>query len=121
MRARRAGSRKLQRGGRLGFCAGRQDDVRQEASLLRRLSRRIVAGLQARNEAQGYVQGTNRGVSQDSLSMTFPDGDQSVEKHRFLIIGARQSGTALVVSRVFCRNAIRVISARPATGTESAL
>ncbi|MGZ5435188.1 MAG: BrnT family toxin [Pyrinomonadaceae bacterium] len=49
---------------------------------------------------------------------TFPDADHSQEEHRFIIIGASERGTILVVSHTDDGELVRIISAREATHTE---
>lgn len=57
-------------------------------------------------------------VFQDTLSVTYPDIDHSEEEDRFLIIGAASTGSVVVVSHTFCKETIRIISARKATTKE---
>ena len=54
----------------------------------------------------------------DSLSMTFPDPDHSIEEDRYVIIGMSESGKLLVVSHTDRENRTRIISARRATRQE---
>ena len=51
----------------------------------------------------------------DPLSATFADPDHSTEEDRFITIGYSSKGRLFVVSHTERRNAIRIISARPAT------
>ena len=57
-------------------------------------------------------------VFEDSLSVTFPDIDHSVDEQRFLIIGMSALGRILVVSHTEDGDTIRIISARAATRPE---
>ena len=57
-------------------------------------------------------------VFQDSLSLTYPDIDHSVDEDRFLIIGLSSSGNVLVISHTFRNDVVRIISARKATKKE---
>jgi uncharacterized DUF497 family protein len=57
-------------------------------------------------------------VLDDPLSTTFPDPDHSLEEQRFLTIGSSLSGRILVVAHSDRGEAIRLISARPATPRE---
>ena len=54
-------------------------------------------------------------VFDDPLSDTFPDPDHSVEEQRFVIIGASERGTILVVAHTDDGEIVRLISAREAT------
>jgi len=54
----------------------------------------------------------------DSLSMTFPDPDHSIQENRFIIIGLSSSGRLLVVAHTYKKNRVRIISARKATRHE---
>lgn len=54
-------------------------------------------------------------VFDDPLSDTFPDPDHSLEEQRFVIIGASERGTILVVSHTDDGEIVRLISAREAT------
>jgi uncharacterized protein len=51
----------------------------------------------------------------DPLSDTFPDPDHSLNEHRFIIIGASESGKILVVSHTDDEQIVRIISAREVT------
>lgn len=57
-------------------------------------------------------------VLDDPLSTTFPDPDHSVDEQRYLTIGASLSGRILVVAHTDRGEAVRLISARPATSSE---
>jgi hypothetical protein len=57
-------------------------------------------------------------VFDDPLSTTFPDPDHSLDEQRFLTIGSSLSGRILVVAHTDRGEAIRLISARPATPSE---
>jgi uncharacterized protein len=54
----------------------------------------------------------------DSLSVTFPDPDHSIEEDRYVIIGMSRLGQLLVVSHTDRGNRTRIISARRATRQE---
>lgn len=54
----------------------------------------------------------------DPLAITFPDIEHSVSEQRFLTIGASVSNRLLVVIHADRQQAIRIISARPATVRE---
>ena len=51
----------------------------------------------------------------DPLSKTFPDPDHSQDEERFIIIGASESGTILVIAHTDDERTVRIISAREAT------
>jgi len=51
----------------------------------------------------------------DPLSNTFPDPDHSLNEHRFIIIGASESGKILVVAHTDDEQVVRIISAREVT------
>ena len=57
-------------------------------------------------------------VFYDPLSATFHDPDHSMTEDRFITVGHSPQGRLLVVSHTERRNAIRIISARPATISE---
>ena len=57
-------------------------------------------------------------VFQDSLSLTYPDTDHSIEEERYLIIGLSSSANVLVISHTFRNDNARIISARKATKRE---
>jgi uncharacterized DUF497 family protein len=57
-------------------------------------------------------------VLDDPLSTTFPDPDHSVDEQRYLTIGSSPSGRILVVAHTDRGEAVRLISARPATPSE---
>jgi uncharacterized protein len=54
----------------------------------------------------------------DPLAATFPDIEHSVSEHRLLTIGISIHGRVLVVVHTERQDAIRIISARPATPRE---
>jgi uncharacterized protein len=54
----------------------------------------------------------------DPLSKTGPDVDHSVDEHRFITFGMSARHRLLVVSYTETDEAIRLISARPATSRE---
>jgi uncharacterized DUF497 family protein len=57
-------------------------------------------------------------VFYDPLSATFDDPDHSTDEHRLSTIGFSSHGQLFVVSHTERGNAIRIISARPATAQE---
>lgn len=57
-------------------------------------------------------------VFDDSLSVTFPDPEHSIEEDRYVIIGMSRLGQLLVVSHTDRENRTRIISARIATRQE---
>jgi uncharacterized protein len=57
-------------------------------------------------------------VLNDPLSTTFPDPAHSVDEQRYLTIGSSLTGRILVVAHTDRGEAVRLISARPATQTE---
>lgn len=57
-------------------------------------------------------------VFYDPLSATFADPDHSVEEERFITVGYSSQGRLFVVSHTERGDAIRIISARPATMLE---
>ncbi len=57
-------------------------------------------------------------VFRDTLSLTYPDMDHSVDEDRYLIIGLSSFGNVLVISHTFRNDNIRIISARKATKKE---
>jgi uncharacterized DUF497 family protein len=57
-------------------------------------------------------------VFYDPLSATFPDPDHSVEEDRLITIGYSSQERLIVVSHTEREDAIRIISARPATVSE---
>ena len=57
-------------------------------------------------------------VFYDPLSATFDDPEHSFGEHRLITIGFSSHGTLFVVSYIERGNAIRIISARPATAPE---
>ena len=54
----------------------------------------------------------------DPLAITFPDVAHSASEQRFLTIGESVAARVLVVAHTERRQAIRIISARPATPGE---
>lgn len=57
-------------------------------------------------------------VFYDPLSATFADPDHSTEEDRFVTVGYSSQGRLFVVSHTERGDAIRIISARPATVLE---
>ena len=57
-------------------------------------------------------------VFYDPLSATFDDPDHSFGEHRLITIGFSSYGRLFVVSHTERGNAIRIVSARPATAQE---
>ena len=57
-------------------------------------------------------------VFYDPLSATFDDPDHSFSEHRLITIGFSSHGQLFVVSHTERGNAIRIVSARPATAQE---
>ncbi len=57
-------------------------------------------------------------VFQDTLSLTYPDLDHSVDENRHLIIGLSSFRNVLIISHAFRDDNIRIISARKATKKE---
>ena len=57
-------------------------------------------------------------VFYDPLSATFADPDHSIEEDRLITIGYSSQGRLFVVSHTERGDAIRIISARPATVSE---
>jgi uncharacterized DUF497 family protein len=57
-------------------------------------------------------------VLDDPLSTTFPDPGHSLDEQRYLTIGSSLSGRILVVAHTDRGEAVRLISARPATPSE---
>jgi uncharacterized DUF497 family protein len=57
-------------------------------------------------------------VLEDALSTTFPDPDHSIDERRYLTIGASLAGRILVVAHTDRGEAVRLISARPASPKE---
>jgi len=55
---------------------------------------------------------------EDSLAVTYRDPDHSEEELRFLTFGLSSTGRILVVAHTEREEAIRLISARPATRSE---
>jgi uncharacterized DUF497 family protein len=57
-------------------------------------------------------------VFQDTLSITVPDPDHSLEEDRYLIVGLSSRARQLIVSHTEQGNHIRIISARELTPRE---
>jgi len=57
-------------------------------------------------------------VLEDALSITFRDPDHSIEEFRFLTIGLGSTGRILMLAHTDRGEAVRLISARPATRSE---
>ncbi|MGL5080422.1 MAG: BrnT family toxin [Microcoleaceae cyanobacterium] len=57
-------------------------------------------------------------VFNDSLSVTFPDPDHSIEESRYVIIGVSRFEQLLMVAHADRGETIRIISARKATRPE---
>ena len=57
-------------------------------------------------------------VFRDTLSVTFPDVEHSIQEERYLIIGLSSKNRILVISHVYRDKSIRIISARQATKRE---
>jgi uncharacterized DUF497 family protein len=57
-------------------------------------------------------------VLEHTLSTTFRDPDHSIEEFRFLPIGPSSIGRILMVAHTDRAEAVRLISARPATRSE---
>ena len=57
-------------------------------------------------------------VFYDPLAATFYDPDHSIDEDRFITVGYSSQGRLFVVSHMEGRDAIRIISARPATISE---
>jgi uncharacterized DUF497 family protein len=57
-------------------------------------------------------------VLEHPLSITFRDPDHSFDEFRFITIGIGRSGRILMVSHADRAEAVRLISARPATRSE---
>ena len=55
---------------------------------------------------------------EDTLAVTYRDPDHSDEELRFLTFGASSTGRILVVAHTDREDAVRLISARPATRSE---
>ena len=69
-----------------------------------------------RKQKLGFREATT--VFGDPLATTFPDVDHSASEQRFLTIGVSVSGRLLIVAHTERWEAIRIISARPATPHE---
>jgi len=54
----------------------------------------------------------------DTLSVTFPDVEHSIQEERYLIIGLSSKNIILIISHVYRDESIRIISARQATKRE---
>lgn len=57
-------------------------------------------------------------VSDDALSITFPDPDHSIGENRYVIIGISRFEQLLVVAHTDRGEKVRIISARKATRQE---
>jgi len=57
-------------------------------------------------------------VLEDALSITFRDPDHSIEEFRFLTIGLGSTARIIMVAHTDREEAVRLISARPATRSE---
>jgi hypothetical protein len=57
-------------------------------------------------------------VLEHALSITFRDPDHSSEEFRFLTLGLASTGRILMVAHTDRAEAVRLISARPATRSE---
>ena len=57
-------------------------------------------------------------VLDDPLSTTFPDPEHCLDEQRYITVGSAVSGRILVVAHTDRGEAIRLISARPATPSE---
>ena len=57
-------------------------------------------------------------VFYDPLSATFADPDHSIEEDRFITVGYSSQGRLFIISYTERGDAIRIISARPATMLE---
>jgi uncharacterized DUF497 family protein len=66
-----------------------------------------------RKHKLGFREGAT--IFGDPLATTFPDIEHSAVEQRFLTIGTSASGRLLVVAHTERGEAIRIISARPAT------
>ena len=54
----------------------------------------------------------------DTLSVTFPDAEHSIQEERYIIVGLSRNNRILVISHVYRNTTIRIISARQATKRE---
>jgi uncharacterized DUF497 family protein len=54
----------------------------------------------------------------NSLSITYPDPDHSIDEHRFITIGESRRGRLLIVAHTERGDNIRIISAREVTRQE---
>ena len=54
----------------------------------------------------------------DSLSVTYPDPDHSIQEERFLMIGLSNKHRILVISHMYYNETVRIISARQTTKRE---
>jgi len=57
-------------------------------------------------------------VFYDPLSATFEDPEHSTGEYRFVTVGASSQGRLIVVAHTEREDALRIISARPATAHE---
>ncbi|KOR29029.1 hypothetical protein TI03_03340 [Achromatium sp. WMS1] len=54
----------------------------------------------------------------DTLSVTYPDPEHSMNEERFVMIGLSSKQQVLVISHMYRGKTVRIISARPATKRE---
>ncbi|KOR31753.1 hypothetical protein TI05_11640 [Achromatium sp. WMS3] len=54
----------------------------------------------------------------DTLSVTYPDPEHSMNEERFVMIGLSSKQQVLVISHMYRGETVRIISARPATKRE---
>jgi uncharacterized protein len=66
-----------------------------------------------RKDGVGFREATT--LFGDPLAITFPDVEHSASEQRFLTIGESVAGRVLVIAHTERQEAIRIISARPAT------
>ena len=74
------------------------------------------AGANARKHGVSFEEAVT--ALEDSLAVTYPDPDHSLDECRFLTFGLSSRGRILVVAHTDRGEAIRLISARPATRSE---
>lgn len=60
-------------------------------------------------------------VFNDTLSVTYPDPDHSLDEDRYIIIGLSVSNRLLIVAHTDRNEVTRIISARPVTNRERKL
>lgn len=72
----------------------------------------------ANERKHGVSFGEAAGVFDDPLSLTGYDPDHSVDEDRFVTVGLSAVGRLLVVAHADRIDAVRIISARPATRRE---